>query len=109
MSSEIIDFRTASALRRKIEAANDERTDLGASIDFAVWLHDIVMDGLRSGRFSNHEHGPAAALADVFSALQKLGTDYVDIAEEHFELVYGSDPYTFVSRLARHNPKHSHC
>ena len=103
MSSDIIDFRTASAVRREMEAANDERTDLGSSIDFAVWLHDIIIDGLRSGQFSGHEHGPAGALNELFSDLQRTGTNYIEIAEEHFELVYGSDPYTFIARLTGKN------
>ena len=107
MSNNVIEFQAARMVRREAEAANDERTDLGPSVDFAVWLHDIIIDGLRSGQFSKHEHGLAAALADLFSHLQRRGTDYIEIAEGHFELVYGCDPYTFVARLAGDKPKQS--
>jgi len=97
MSGNVINLRTARMVRREVEAANDERTDLGPSVDLAVWLHDIIIDGLRSGQFSGHKHGPAAALADLLARIQ--GGDLVEIAQWHFERVYGSDPYAFVSRL----------
>jgi hypothetical protein len=97
MSGNVIDLRAARMVRREVEAANDERTDLGPSVDLAVWLHDIIIDGLRSGQFSGHEHGPAAALADSLARIQ--GGDLLEIAQWHFERVYGSDPYAFVSRL----------
>jgi hypothetical protein len=97
MSGNVINLRAARPVRREVEAANDERTDLGPSVDLAVWLHDIIIDGVRSGQFSGHEHGPAAALADLLSHIQ--GGDLLEIAQWHFERLYGSDPYAFVSRL----------
>ena len=100
MSGELTKFRAARSVRRKIEAANDERTELGPSIDLAVWLHNIIIDGLRLGQFSGHKDGPAGALDELFSRLHRTGTNYIETAEEHFELVYGSDPYTFIDRLA---------
>jgi hypothetical protein len=103
MSGDVINFHATRMVRREAEATNDERTDLGPSVDLAVWLHDIIIDGLRSGQFSSHERGPSGALADLLSRV--IGSDFVAIAEGHFELVYGCDPYTFVARLAGHKPK----
>ena len=40
MSDNVIDLRAARMVRREVDAANDERTDLGPSVDLAVWLHD---------------------------------------------------------------------
>jgi hypothetical protein len=100
MSGDVIAFQAARMKRHKVEAANDQRTDLGPSVDLAVWLHDIIIDGLRSGQFSSHEHGPSAALADLLSHVHNRGSDLIEIAEGHFKLVYGCDPYTFVARLA---------
>ena len=97
MSGEVINLRAARMVRREVDAANDERAELGPSVDLAVWLHDIIIDGLRSGQFSGHRHGPAAALAELLTHIQ--GGDLLEIAEWHFERIYGSDPYTFVSRL----------
>ncbi len=99
MSGDVIGFQAARMERHKAKAANDERTDLGPSVDLAVWLHDIVIDGLRSGQFSSHEQGPSGALADLLSHIHSQGGCLVEIAEQHFELVYGCDPYTFVARL----------
>jgi len=97
MSGTVINLRAARMVRREVEAANDERTDLGPSVDLAVWLHDIIIDGLRSGQFSGHKQGSAAALADLLSRIQ--GGDLLEIAQWHFERVYGSNPFAFVSRL----------
>ena len=104
MTGEVIDFRTAGAAHRKGLAADDDAMALKEAVDFAVWLHDIVVEGLRSGQLSNHEHGPGAALAELFYALQKRGTDYIELAEEHFQAVYGTDPYTFAARLTGQDP-----
>ena len=99
MSGDVIGFQAARMARHKAEAANDEWTDLGPSVDLAVWLHDIVVDGVRCGQFSGHEHGPSAALAELLSHFHIRGSCFVEVAEEHFRRVYGCDPYTFIARL----------
>ena len=75
MSGDVINFHATRMVRREAEATNDERTDLGPSVDLAVWLHDIIIDGLRSGQFSSHERGPSGALADLLSRV--IGSDFV--------------------------------
>lgn len=99
MSGDVINFQAARLVRREVEAQNDERTDLEASADLAIWIHDVIVRGLRSGQFSHHEQGPCVSLADQL--LRTIGSNFVPVAEGHFHRVYGRDPYMFLVNLTK--------
>ena len=97
MSGDAINFRAARMVRREVDATNDEWTDLGPSADLAIWIDDIIVDGLRSGLFSIHELGRAAGLSDVPTRV--IGGDLASVAEGQYYRIYGCDPCTFMTNL----------
>jgi hypothetical protein len=72
---------------------------LGVPVDIAVWIHDVIIDGLNSGEFDECEGGPLGALAQFLQ--DKHGGDIAAAAEGCFELIYGCDPYTFLIHVAK--------
>ena len=100
MSSNVIDFPVGSSDRRKATAPDAFHTNLGHPVDIAVFIHDLIIDGLNSGEFQECEEGPAAALACFLH--DKHGGDLAAAAEGCFELIYGCDPYTFMMHVERH-------
>jgi hypothetical protein len=52
MSGDGTNFRAGRVVRREVETGNDGRTDLEPSADLAIWMDEIILDGLRSGLFS---------------------------------------------------------
>ena len=100
MSDNVIEFPVGFSDRRKARAPNAPHTDLGTPVDIAVWIHDLIIDGLNSGEFHDCEQGPAAALACFLH--DRHGGDLVAAAEGCFEMIYGRDPYTFLMHVNRH-------
>ena len=69
-------------------------------MDIAVWIHDIIIDGLDSGLLKDCREGPSATIAQILQ--HDDDGDLTAVAEECFELIYGCDPYTFLKRLDTH-------
>jgi hypothetical protein len=99
MSSNVIEFPVGFSERRKADAQSGFHTNLGHPVDIAVFIHDVIIDGLNSGEFHDCEEGPVAALAQFLT--DKHGGDLA-AAEGCFELIYGCDPYTFLMHVDRH-------
>jgi hypothetical protein len=98
MSGNVIEFPIGISERRKAEASTPLHTDLGAAVDIAVWIRDLIIDGLNSGELLDDEDGPCVALAKFLQ--DKHGRDLAAAAEGCFGLIYGCDPYTFVRHVA---------
>ena len=71
---------------------------LGETLEVALQIHDCIIEGLHSGRLDDGKSDPAMALADAL--IRTYGMDYVLAAHEHFEHVYGCDPYTFLEHVS---------
>ena len=97
---DVIEFPIGISERRKARAPTALHTDLGAAVDIAVWIHDLIIDGLNSGEFQECEGGLTAALAQFLQ--EKHGDDIAAAAEGCFELIYGCDPHTFLMHVERH-------
>ena len=95
MSGNVIEFPVGISDRRK---ATPFHTDMGVAVDIAVFIHDLIIDGLNSGEFLDDEEGPCAALGQFLQ--DKHGGDLAAAAEGCFEMLYGTDPYTFVRHVA---------
>lgn len=98
MSDNVIEFPIGISDRRRSRAPNALHTDLGTAVDIAVWIHDLIIDGLNSGELLYCEEGPGTALAECLQ--DTYGGDLATAAEGCFELIYGTDPYSFVRRVA---------
>ncbi len=70
---------------------------LGDTIDTALEVHDLILEGLRCHCFSENPGGLKAILPAALSDL--FGPEYIQWAETQFELIYGVDPYTFIDHL----------
>jgi hypothetical protein len=60
MSGNVIEFPVGFSDRRKVTPYH---TDMGVAVDVAVFIHDLIIDGLNSGEFLDNEDGPCAALS----------------------------------------------
>jgi hypothetical protein len=100
MSDNVIEFPVGFSERRTARAPDAVHTDLGTPVDIAVWIHDLIIDGLNSGEFRDCEQGPAAALAQFLH--DRHDGDLVAAAEGCFVMIYGCDPYTFLMRVDGH-------
>lgn len=100
MSGNVIEFPVGFSGRRAATAPTAPHTDLGVPVDIAVWIHDLIIDGLNSGEFLDDKEGPCAALGQFLQ--DKYGGDLAAAAEGCFEMIYGCDPYTFLMHLERH-------
>jgi hypothetical protein len=100
MSGNVIEFPVGISERRKATASNAPHTNLGAPVDIAVWIHDLIIDGLNSGEWRDCDGGPVAALDGILT--DDYGGDLAAAAAGCFELIYGCDPYTFLMRVGRH-------
>ena len=100
MADNVIEFPVGFSQRRMARAPNAPHTDLGTPVDIAVWIHDLIIDGLNSGEFQECEGGPAAALAGILT--DDYGGDLAAAARGCFELIYGCDPHIFLMDLERH-------
>ena len=98
MSDNVIEFPIGISDRRRSRAPNALHTDLGSAVDIAVWIHDLIIDGLNSGEFLDDEDGPSAALAKFLR--DTYGRDLAAAGEGCFELLYGCAPDTFVGHVA---------
>ena len=98
MLGDVIEFPIGISDRRQARAPTALHTDLGAAVDIAVWIHDLIIDGLNSDEFLDCQDEPGAALAHYLQ--DKHGGDLTATAEGCFEFIYGCDPYTFVRRVA---------
>jgi len=100
MSDNVIEFLVGLSERRKVDAQSGFHTNLGHPVDIAVWIHDLIINGLNSGEWLECEGGASAALAGILT--DDYGGDLAAAAEGCFELIYGCDPYTFLMHLNRH-------
>jgi hypothetical protein len=83
------------------ESAGRDAHGLGDSRRYiAVWIYDLIIDGLNSGEWHSCEEGPAAALAQFLH--DKHGGGLAAAAEGCFEMIYGCDPYTLLMRVDGH-------
>jgi hypothetical protein len=99
MSNNVIEFPVGFSERRRADAQSGFHTNLGHPVDIAVWIHDLIIDGLNSGEFHDCEGGPVAALSQFLQ--DKHGGDLAAAAEGCFEMIYGCDPYTFLMHVAK--------
>ncbi len=66
-------------------------------MDTAFEVHRMIYNGLQMEPFREH---PGALGSVLTVALTKeFGPDLVHWAEQQFELVYGTDPYTFIDHV----------
>lgn len=100
MPYNVIEFPLGYSDRRRANAPNAFHTNFGHPVDIAVWIHDLIIDGLNSGDFHDCEEGPAMALAQFLS--DKYGGDLAAAAEGCFDLIYGCAPYTFLMHIDKH-------
>jgi len=70
---------------------------LGDTIDTAVEVHDLIIEGLRCHCFQANPEALKTILPAALSDL--LGPEYVQWAETQFELIYAVNPYTFIDHL----------
>lgn len=64
----------------------------------ALVVHNLIIEGLHEGTLSCAN--PAAALQGA--VLDVFGLDFAHWAEFQFEVVYGTDPYTFLTHILAH-------
>ena len=75
----------------------DSQASLGTTMDIALWIHGCIVEGLHAGRFDGPDADGPTVLEEALISVFGLG--FVVIAQEQFETVYGSDPYTFLHRM----------
>ena len=103
MSAVVIAFPSAHAAPYE-DMPDSSRRSLGATVDVALKIHALIVEELQAGWFDGQSNGPEAALADAL--IKTYGHDFVAIAVEWFEVVYGCDPFTFLRRIAGFRQEH---
>jgi hypothetical protein len=80
------------------------QASLGTTMDIALWIHGCIVEGLHAGRFDGPGMDGPTVLEEALISVFGLG--FVVIAQDQFETVYGSDPYTFLDRMIGLRPNH---
>lgn len=78
-------------------AAPEEADD---TLEVAAGLHDLILDGVRTGAFAGHRAGARTALENAIA--DAVGADAAAAAKTRFARIYGVDPAGFMERLGAH-------
>jgi hypothetical protein len=67
-------------------------------VETALYVHHLIVHGLRLRRLTGRRRSPAAALLHELNAI--YGEEQTRIVIDDFSLVYGCDPFTFLEHLS---------
>ncbi|MCU0838301.1 MAG: hypothetical protein MUE49_06205 [Rhodospirillales bacterium] len=96
MAAEILRFPNGRAGNGRRRVARGH--DLGPTLETALRVHNLIVQGLRLRRFVRNRQGLAAALLRELNEL--YGEDAMPLAVDDFSIVYGCDPFAFLEHLA---------
>lgn len=74
------------------------------TVEAAVTIHGLVLDGLGSEHFAAHPDKLKAILREAIGDV--FGADMVAWAEQQFTQIYECDPYAFIDRLSETGVRH---
>jgi len=96
MAAQILCFPNGPATVRRRRAPRGR--DLGPTLETALRVHTLIVQGLRLRRFVRHRQGLTAALLRELNEI--YGEDGMRVAVDDFTVIYGCDPFAFLEHLA---------